>query len=71
MFPDRMPMTTGALAVLITERAKGPHDYNTICDGCVEVMLAARRTYTDTAKYGISGAQAAMIGQEVSRRLSC
>ena len=67
--PERM-ITPGELAAYINELASKSHDYNSICDGCVEVMLRARKTFTDTAKYGLSGAQAAMIGQEIARRLS-
>ena len=66
----QIAMTPEELAKYINGLAGKDHDYNSICEGCVSVMLEARKTFTETAAYGISGAQAAMIGQEIERRLN-
>lgn len=63
-------MTPNHLANYIEELAQKEHDYNTICDECVDVMLTARRVFTDAADYLISGEQAAMISKRIVKEMT-
>lgn len=63
-------MTPNELSLYITKLAQENQDYNTVCNNCVDVMLKARRTFTEAAGYSISGEQAAMIGAAIKNRLS-
>lgn len=48
-------MTPNEFADYITKLANKEHNYNTIC---VDVMLEARKVFTEAAGYGMSDAQA-------------